>query len=155
MSMPIRRKVIARFLAKEIFIGEFGWPSAGRMREGALPSPASGLWPCMICSATARRAAYRAVNVIEAYDQPWKCQLEGTVGGYLGIYDAYRREPKFAWGGTVSNHPYWRWQAAGGVGFAFLVFAAAWAPSRRRRTRRRRGSLLAARCGNGRRMRPR
>ena len=28
-----------RFPGKEIFLGEFGWPSAGRMREGALPSP--------------------------------------------------------------------------------------------------------------------
>ena len=29
------------FPGKEIVIGEFGWPSAGRMRDGALPSPAN------------------------------------------------------------------------------------------------------------------
>ena len=29
------------FPGKEILIGEIGWPSAGRMREGALPSPAN------------------------------------------------------------------------------------------------------------------
>ena len=34
----IRKKVAAAFPGKEIVIGEFGWPSAGRMREGALPS---------------------------------------------------------------------------------------------------------------------
>jgi glucan 1,3-beta-glucosidase len=43
----------------------------------------------------------------------------------LGLYDAYQRKAKFAWGGAVSNHPNWRWQAAGGIAFAALVFAAA------------------------------
>ena len=37
----IRRRVAASFPGKEILIGEFGWPSAGRMREGALPSPSN------------------------------------------------------------------------------------------------------------------
>ena len=35
----IRKRVVAEFPGKEIVIGEVGWPSAGRMREGALPSP--------------------------------------------------------------------------------------------------------------------
>ena len=34
----IRAKVAAAFPGKEIVIGEFGWPSAGRMREAARPS---------------------------------------------------------------------------------------------------------------------
>jgi len=29
------------FSRQEILIGEVGWPSQGRMREGALPSPAN------------------------------------------------------------------------------------------------------------------
>ncbi len=37
----IRKQVVAAFPGKEILLGEFGWPSAGRMREGALPSPAN------------------------------------------------------------------------------------------------------------------
>ena len=37
-SMSIRKQVGAAFPGKEILIGETGWPSAGRMREGALPS---------------------------------------------------------------------------------------------------------------------
>src|SRR5205823_6173633 len=64
-------------------------------------------------------------NLIEAYDQPWKRQLEGTVGGHWGLYDAYRRQPKFTWGAAVSNHPSWRWQAAGGVALAAVVFGGA------------------------------
>ena len=35
----IRQQVVAAFPGKEILIGETGWPSKGRMREGALPSP--------------------------------------------------------------------------------------------------------------------
>jgi glucan 1,3-beta-glucosidase len=85
--------------------------------------------------AHARRENYR-VNLIEAYDQPWKRQLEGTVGGHWGIYDAYRRQPKFVWGGVVSNHPHWRWQAAGGVGLAASFFGVALAARRPHQGRR-------------------
>lgn len=126
----IRKRVVAEFPGKEVVIGEFGWPSAGRMREGALPSPANQARALHDVLALAKRENYR-VNVIEAYDQPWKRQLEGTVGGYWGLFDAYRRQPKFAWGGAVSNHPLWRWQAAGGVALAAVIFAAAFAAGHR------------------------
>jgi len=126
----IRQQIVAAFPGRDIFLGEFGWPSAGRMREGALPSPVTQARVMHEVLATAKRENYR-VNLIEAYDQPWKRQLEGTVGGHWGLYDAYRREAKFVWGGAVSNHPRWRWQAAGGVGLAVLVFAAGFAARRR------------------------
>jgi glucan 1,3-beta-glucosidase len=129
----IRKQVVAAFPDKEILVGEFGWPSAGRMREGALPSPVEQAWVMHEVLASAKRENYR-VNLIEAYDQPWKRQLEGTVGGHWGLYDAYRRQVKFTWGGAVSNHPAWRWQAAGGVGLAATIFAAAWASGRRAKT---------------------
>ena len=134
----IRQRVVAAFPEREILIGEFGWPSAGRMREGALPSPANQALTIQEVVAQAKRKNYR-VNIIEAYDQPWKRQLEGTVGGHWGLYGAYRREPKFSWGEPVSNHPDWRWQAAGGVGFAAVIFAGAFltgrtVPSRADRT---------------------
>jgi glucan 1,3-beta-glucosidase len=64
-------------------------------------------------------------NVIEAFDQPWKRLLEGTVGGHWGFITNPPRQFKFAWGAPVSNHPHWPWQAAGGVLFAALIFAAA------------------------------
>ena len=127
----IRRQMIARFPGKEVVIGEVGWPSAGRMREGALPSLANQARFLHDVMADARRAGYR-VNVIEAFDQPWKRELEGTVGGYWGLFDAYRRAAKFGWGEPVSNHPAWRWQAAGGAGLALLAFAVAGAVARRR-----------------------
>jgi hypothetical protein len=40
------------------------------------------------------------------YDQPWKKRLEGTVGGYWGLYDAQGRE-KFPLTGPVIADPTW------------------------------------------------
>ncbi len=128
----IRKQVVAAFPGKEIMVGEFGWPSAGRMREGALPSPVSQARALHDVLALAKREKYR-INVIEAYDQPWKRQLEGTVGGFWGLFDAYGRQPKFEWGGAVSNHPRWRGQAAAGVAFAAAVFGVAFVAGRRGR----------------------
>ena len=117
----IRSRVAAEFPGKEIVIGETGWPSAGRMREGALPSRVNQARVIQDILARGRRENFR-VNVIEAYDQPWKRQLEGTVGGHWGLLDDATRTFKFAWGETVSNHPHWRWQAVGGVVLAALIF---------------------------------
>src|SRR5215207_9868554 len=122
----IRSRVLAAFPDKEILIGETGWPSAGRMRERALPSPANQARVMHEVLAAAKRGHYR-VNLIEAFDQPWKRQLEGTVGGHWGLYDDRTRQPKFAWGTPVSNHPGWRLQAGCGVVVAGWVFLAAWA----------------------------
>jgi len=120
----IRKKVAAAFPNKDILIGETGFPSAGRMREGALPSPSNQAQVIQGIIALSKRDNFR-VNVIEAFDQPWKRKLEGTVGGHWGLFDAYSRTMKFAWGEPVSDHPYWQQQIAGGVMMAALVFIAA------------------------------
>ena len=120
----IRDQVVAAFPGKDVIIGEVGWPSAGRMREGALPSPANQARVIQDVLALAARETFK-VNVIEAFDAPWKRALEGTVGGHWGLLDDGDRQSKFAWGEPVSNHPAWRWQAAGGVTFAVLIFCAA------------------------------
>jgi glucan 1,3-beta-glucosidase len=120
----IRSLVAAAFPGKEILIGEVGWPSAGRMREGALPSRSNQAHVLEEVMARARAKNYR-VNLIEAFDQPWKRTLEGTVGGYWGLFGSTVREAKYAWGEPVSDHPWWRWQLCGGVMLAALVYAAA------------------------------
>jgi exo-beta-1,3-glucanase (GH17 family) len=127
----IRRRVAAAFPGKEIVIGEVGWPSAGRMREGALPSPANQARVIQDVLALAKREHFK-VNVIESFDASWKRASEGTVGGHWGLLDGATRQPKFVWGEAVSNHPGWRWLAAGGVALAVLTFAAAFAAGRRR-----------------------
>src|SRR5262249_18139466 len=63
----IRRTVAAEFPGKEILLGEVGWPSAGRMREGALPSPVNQARVIEDVLAAAKRDSFRA-NVIEAFD---------------------------------------------------------------------------------------
>jgi len=120
----IRGQVAVSFPGKEILIGEVGWPSEGRMREGALPSPSNQARVLAEVMARARAGNYR-VNLIEAFDQPWKRRLEGTVGGHWGLFDSEARQPKFEWGMPVSDHPLWRWQLAGGLVMAALVFAGA------------------------------
>jgi glucan 1,3-beta-glucosidase len=125
----IRKKVAAAFPNKDIVIGEFGWPSAGRMREGARPSPSEQALVISETLALAKRENYK-VNVIEAYDQPWKRALEGAVGGYWGIFDRATDAPKFVFGGSISDHPHWRRNAIAGVVLAGFVFAAAWFSAR-------------------------
>jgi glucan 1,3-beta-glucosidase len=121
----IHRQMAQAFAGKEVIIGEVGWPSAGRMREGALPSPADQARVVQDVLALAKRDKIH-VNVIEAYDQPWKRALEGTVGGHWGFFNDADRAQKFEWGAPVSNHPDWKLQAAGGIAFAVVVFGAAW-----------------------------
>ncbi len=127
----IRSAVAKSFPGKDILIGEVGWPSAGRMREGALPSPANQARVLEEVMARARAGNYR-VNLIEAFDQPWKRKFEGTVGGYWGLLSSVAREPKFSPGQPVSNHPLWRWQFVGGTAMAVMVFAGAIAVRRNR-----------------------
>ena len=126
----IRNQVAEAFPNRDILVGEFGWPSGGRMREGALPSPADQARALHEVLAQAKAENYR-VNVIEAFDQPWKRQLEGAVGGHWGLFDAYARRAKFGWGAAVSNHPHWQWQAGGGMALAAAEFAIALAVRRR------------------------
>ncbi|HEY7232065.1 MAG TPA: beta-(1-6) glucans synthase [Pseudolabrys sp.] len=120
----IRRRVVTAFPGKEVLIGEVGWPSAGRMREGALPSPVNQAKVIQDVLALSKLENFN-VNVIEAFDQPWKRALEGTVGGHWGLLDGATRAPKFGWAQPVSNHPYWIWQGAGGILFSILVFGVA------------------------------
>ncbi|HEY9214911.1 MAG TPA: beta-1,6-glucan synthase, partial [Ancylobacter sp.] len=105
-------------------------PSQGRMREGALPSPSNQARVIQELLALAKAKNYR-LNVIEAFDQPWKRASEGTVGGHWGFLDAYSREFKFAWGQPVSDHPRWMLQALVGVLMAGAFFGAASVANRR------------------------
>jgi exo-beta-1,3-glucanase (GH17 family) len=127
----IRRRMAVAFPGKEILIGETGWPSAGRMRDGALPSRTNQARVVSEILDMAKRDGFR-VNLIEAYDQPWKRQLEGTVGGYWGLFDSVRRTVKYQPGQAISNYPLWRLQMGCGMALSIFVFGAAWLTLRRR-----------------------
>ncbi|MBO4222739.1 beta-(1-6) glucans synthase [Bradyrhizobium neotropicale] len=127
----IRKRMAVAFPNKEILIGETGWPSMGRMREGALPSRTNQARIVSEILDLAKREGFR-VNLIEAYDQPWKRQLEGTVGGYWGLFDSVNRVVKYPPGVAISNYPLWKWYMGAGLGLGFVTFLAAWLAVRRR-----------------------
>ncbi|WGS02544.1 beta-(1-6) glucans synthase [Bradyrhizobium sp. ISRA443] len=127
----IRKRMAVAFPGKEILIGETGWPSAGRMREGALPSRTNQARVVSEILDLAKREGFR-VNLIEAYDQPWKRKLEGTVGGYWGLFDSVRRQVKYPPGVAISNYPAWKLHMACGMVLSVFTFLAAWLTLRRR-----------------------
>jgi exo-beta-1,3-glucanase (GH17 family) len=125
----IRRQVATAMPGKDIVIGEFGWPAQGRQREGALPSPSNQARVITETLALAKRESF-PVNIIEAFDQPWKRGLEGAAGGYWGILDRETGALRFR--DTISDHPNWPVQASAGIALTMLAFAAAFAAGRGR-----------------------
>lgn len=86
---------------KPIMIGETGWPSAGRHRNGSVPGAVNQARYIREFLQRAEEAGWK-YNIIEAVDQPWKRLLEGGVGGYWGLYDTDLK-PKFAFTGTMAE----------------------------------------------------
>lgn len=113
--LSIYDKVKARFPGQDVVIGETGWPSVGRDRHGAVPSRANAARFVRGVVAAAEQRGIR-YNVVEAFDQPWKRQLEGAVGGYWGIF-ASDGSAKFPLHGPVVEEPRWIW----GLGCGALV----------------------------------
>ena len=101
------------------------------MREGALPSRTNQARVVSEILTLAKKENFR-VNLMEAYDQPWKRQLEGTVGGYWGLIDSVQRMLKYPPGKAISNFPFWKLQMGCGMALSVLVFAAAALTLRRR-----------------------
>ncbi|HSH97761.1 MAG: beta-1,6-glucan synthase [Methylophilaceae bacterium] len=87
--------------SKPILIGETGWPSAGRQRGTSIPSLVNEARYLREFLQTAQDKGWQ-YNMIEAVDQPWKRNLEGTVGGYWGLYDT-DLQPKFDFTNDISE----------------------------------------------------
>ena len=122
--LAVHRMVSAAFPGKPILIGEVGWPTAGRSREGAVPGriEAAEFVSRFLHLARTHGLDY---NIVEAFDQHWKTRLEGTVGGNWGLFDVDRL-PKFSLAGPVSANPDWPRGFATSTLFALLVAAWAW-----------------------------
>lgn len=125
--MAVWREMATKFAPKPILIGEVGWPSEGRRREGAEPSlyNQTRFVREFMAAAEAKGATY---NLIEAFDQPWKRAMEGTVGGAWGFFDADRAEKVFTKG------PVREWPDAAlwtGLAAALGLLPLAWALLRR------------------------
>ncbi|HYM31487.1 MAG TPA: hypothetical protein VEU47_09325 [Candidatus Cybelea sp.] len=119
--LAIYRKVQAAFPGKPVFIGEVGWPSAGRTREGAVPGrvESAQFLNDFLNLAAEQHLDY---NYVETYDQFWKTAQEGTVGGTWGLFEA-DGTPKFTFSGPVQESPDW-WMGALGSSAAAAALAA-------------------------------
>lgn len=124
----IYRYMQGKFPGREFLIGETGWPSEGRQRWEAIPSRVNEarFFREFMNFAQKEKLPY---NVIEAFDQPWKRQLEGTVGGYWGLYDDQLRDKFPLTGPVVEDARWWVGFAAGGAAaIAFVLFGLVGAP---------------------------
>lgn len=84
-----------------LLIGETGWPSVGKQRDGARPGPLEQARYLREFVRAAQEHGWQ-YNLIEAFNQPWKRQLEGTVGGFWGLLDS-DGDAKFAWQGALAE----------------------------------------------------
>lgn len=125
--MTVWKEVSTAFSTKPILIGEVGWPSEGRRREGAEPSLRNQTRFVREFMAAAE-AAGATYNLIEAFDQPWKRAMEGTVGGAWGFFDTDRGEKVFTKGPVVEWPDAALWT---GLAAAFGLLPLAWALLRR------------------------
>lgn len=109
------------FPDKDIVVAEVGWPSNGRTRQGAVASQANQAKFLRRFLATAENDEI-TYYPMEAFDQPWKRQIEGEAGGHWGVFDA-DREAKFAFTTPVVAVPNWYGLAAISIGLSVLVLA--------------------------------
>ena len=90
---------------KPILVGETGWPGAGRQRGLAIPNVVNQAKFLRGLMEISKDNGFD-YNVVEAFNQPWKSELEGVVGANWGIMSA-TREALFPLTGLVHENPHW------------------------------------------------
>jgi exo-beta-1,3-glucanase (GH17 family) len=93
--------ILQNEFTKPILIGETGWPSIGRQRFGSEPGLVNQARYISDFLNLAQKHQWN-YNLIEAFDQPWKRILEGTVGGYWGLFNVDGQE-KFKLGEPLAE----------------------------------------------------
>ena len=90
---------------KPILIGESGWPGEGRQRGWAIPSVVN---EAAFIRGLLKVAAdnHFDVNIVEAFNQSWKSELEGVVGANWGLFSVDRKEV-FPLTGKVYENAKW------------------------------------------------
>lgn len=108
---------------KPILIGESGWPSAGRQRGMAIPSVVNEARFIRDMIQVVNRHGFD-YNIVEAFDQPWKSNLEGVVGANWGLLSADRK-PVFPLTGPVLENPDWSIHFGAAIALWLLIVVAA------------------------------
>lgn len=90
---------------KPILIGESGWPSEGRQRGWAVSTVVN---EAAFIRGLLKVAAdnHFDVNIVEAFNQSWKSELEGVVGANWGLFSVDRKEV-FPLTGKVYENAKW------------------------------------------------
>ena len=125
----VRAAVAARLPGKSVAIVEAGWPSAGRMRDAALPSPVNQARVLTDLIGLAKSEKFQ-LNIFEGIDRASRGSDARLAGTHWGLLQNDPRIEKFRWGSMLSNHPLWFVQAVTGILLAFVVFAAAFLSAR-------------------------
>lgn len=110
----------SRYPNKKIIISEVGWPSQGRTRKNAEASVAKQATFLRLFLQRMTKENY-VYYLLEAFDQPWKNDLEGTVGAYWGVYDV-NRNPKFEFFQPIVPVPSWQMLAGISILLAFIIY---------------------------------
>ncbi|TAN56833.1 MAG: glycosyltransferase, partial [Magnetospirillum sp.] len=113
------REIKNAYPDKPLFIGEVGWPSAGRSYGDATPSLVNQalFLRHFVNWAHEENLDY---NIVEAFDQPWKVNLDNNASEkHWGIWTV-ERQPKFNWIGPVIEFEEWPFQAAAATLIALL-----------------------------------
>ena len=130
----------ATFPGLPVLLAEVGWPSNGRTRRSAVASEANEAIFLRRFLAQAQQEKYDYF-LMEAFDQPWKTDSEGSVGAYWGVYDVFRHQ-KFAFVEPIVRIPQWRLLAGISVVLAIAALSLLLVDSNNLRRRGR--SFLAA-----------
>src|SRR5579859_957919 len=117
------------FPGKPLLIAETCWPSIGRNRGPARVTVVNEADYIRRVATLATRLDFD-YNILEAFDQPWKSELENTVGGAWGVMAADRNHgkgiEKFPMKGPVVEVADWRLRAGWAIAIgaiATLLFA--------------------------------
>jgi exo-beta-1,3-glucanase (GH17 family) len=132
------------FAPKPIFVAETGWPAVGRQRGPSVPGAIEqtrflrelitleAQHP-LLAKQSSQATQSLPFNVIEAFDQPWKRDLEGAMGGFWGMYTADGQQRLTLSGPVVADPSWWRVPMGALVGGMLGLGAALWAIARARR----------------------
>ncbi len=112
------QQLVSAFPNKHIFIGEVGWPSEGQWVKGAEPSRIN---QARFISDFLNLAGQEHLDysIVEAFDEPWKRSIEGSVGAHWGLWDS-DRSPKFSMSGSIRETSSWLYGFLIATALAFL-----------------------------------
>lgn len=109
---------------KPILIGESGWPGEGRQRGWSVPSVVNEAKFIRALIEVANKNGFD-YNIVEAFNQSWKSELEGVVGANWGLFSVDRKEV-FPLTGKVYENPDWRNGVIASTILFLIIVACCW-----------------------------